>query len=489
VLAAVEKPDLGFALNHSPLPYVLLDAEFRFVDVNPAFLQAVFKSSDDLLGQVLFDVFTSEDVADIHLLRHSLDTVLTAGTSHSVPVIYFPVAVAGPNGARFLRNRYWSLTHTPIKNAQGKITHILQQIQDVSELVRLRRTYASLQHTDSDLSENHTHSLHIDNLRLASERSQLMDMFIQAPGFVAILYGDDHRALMLNAACSELFGHRDVLGKTMAFVLPELVRQGYTQAMDKVYRTGIPFQARQALVVFEHPDRSEPEERYLDFMFHPLRELDGQITGIFVQGHDVTDVVLADQRQKLMIDELNHRVKNTLATVQSIALQTARTHIDPKSFAGAFQARILALSHTHDLLTKSHWEGADLGDVIRHEIEAYGANRLTLDGPSVALEPATAVSLGMIFHELATNAAKYGALTPGSGHVVVNWDVKGPDSRLNLSWCEKEGPTTSPPQRRGFGSRLIERNVRHDLSGHVETYFTPTGFKAEFSIPLSKEGQ
>jgi two-component sensor histidine kinase len=488
VLAAADKPDLGLALNLSPLPHVVLDAEFRFADLNDAFLQAVFKSRDDLIGNVLFDVFTSEDVAEIHLVKHSLNTVMKTGLPHAVPVIYFPVAVTGPAGARFLSNRYWSVTHTPIKDTHGKITHILQQIQDVSEVVRLRRTYASLQSADPDLGESHAHRLHIDNLRLASERSQLMDMFIQAPGFVAILYSDEHRVLMLNAACAELLGHRDVLGKTMAFVMPELVRQGYKTAMDKVYQTGIPFQARQAKVVFEHPDRAEAEARYLDFMFHPLREMDGQITGIFVQGHDVTEVFLADQRQKLMIDELNHRVKNTLATVQSIALQTARTHVDAQSFAQAFQARILALSHTHDLLTKSHWEGADLGDVIRHEIAAYGANRLTLDGAPVALEPPMAVSLGMIFHELATNAAKYGALTPGYGQVEVSWTVEQDGSLLNLLWSEKDGPGAKPPKRRGFGSRLIERNVRHDLSGQVETYFTDAGFRAQFSIPLTKEG-
>lgn len=487
MLAFADTPDLGPALQLSPIPHVVLDANFRFVDVNSAFLQAVFKPSDELIGQVLFDVFTTEEVADIHLLKHSLDTVINTGMPHTVPVVYFPVAVTGPGGSRFLRNRYWCLTHTPLKNDKGKITHILQQIQDVSETVRMRRTYEALNRTDQYLEEGLAHLLHVDNLRLASERSQLMDMFIQAPGFVAILYGEDHRVLMLNSACAELLGHRDVLGKPMASVTPELVRQGYQRAMEEVYRTGIPFQARQATVTFEHPNTGREDVRYLDFMFHPLREMDGQISGIFIQGHDVTDVVLADQRQKLMIDELNHRVKNTLATVQSIAMQTARTHQDPNSFAEAFQARVLALSHTHDLLTKSHWEGADLSDVIRHEIEAYGSNRLTLNGPSIALEPAMAVSLGMVFHELATNAAKYGALTPGSGHVVVNWQLESQDGSLNLVWSEKDGPAARPPQRRGFGSRLIERNVRHDLSGKVETYFTPAGFKAEFSIPLSKE--
>lgn len=487
MLNSAYQQELGSALRLSPNPHVVLDAQYRFVDLNSAFLQAVLRSRDDLLGQNLFDIFTIEDVADIHLLKHSLDTVMSTGLPHTIPVIFFPVAVEGPAGARFLRNRYWSLTHTPITNAEGDITHILQQIQDVSEAAHLRKAVINLQATTAELNLDDEKSLHVDNMRLASERSQLMDMFIRAPGFVAILYGENHRILMINAVCAQLLGQRDVLGKPMNLALPELVNQGYTVAIDQVYSTGVPFQARRAPVHLNNPQKNRVDERYLDFMFHPLREADGEISGIFVQGHDVTDAVLADQRQKLMIDELNHRVKNTLATVQSIALQTARTHLDPNSFAEAFQARILALSHTHDLLTKSHWEGAYLSDVIRHEIEAYGSNRLTLEGPAIALEPAMAVSLGMIFHELATNAAKYGALTPGSGHVVVNWNLEKANSRLNLYWSEREGPRALPPKRRGFGSRLIERNVRHDLSGKVETYFTPTGFKAEFSIPLSKE--
>ncbi|KAK0358665.1 hypothetical protein LTR94_034479, partial [Friedmanniomyces endolithicus] len=127
----------------------------------------------------------------------------------------------------------------------------------------------------------------------------------------------------------------------------------------------------------------------------PIRHEQARVIGVFVQGHDVTDVVLAAERQKLMIDELNHRVKNTLATVQSIAMQTARTHQDPGSFAAAFQSRILSLSHTHDLLTRSHWEGADLRSVLEHETMAHGTGRLSLNGPHIDLSPARAVSLGM----------------------------------------------------------------------------------------------
>src|SRR5690606_17952083 len=122
------------------------------------------------------------------------------------------------------------------------------------------------------------------------------------------------------------------------------------------------------------------ETRWLDFIYQPIRDDAGVVIGIFVQGHDVTDSVRSADRQKLMIDELNHRVKNTLATVQSIAMQTARSHEDPRSFADSFQARLLALSHAHDLLTRTHWEGADLGDILAHETEAHGSSRVSANG-------------------------------------------------------------------------------------------------------------
>jgi len=198
--------------------------------------------------------------------------------------------------------------------------------------------------------------------------------------------------------------------------------------------------------------------------------------------------VLAAQRQRLMIDELNHRVKNTLATVQSIAMQTARSHEDPRSFAETFQARLLALSHTHDLLTRSHWEGASLREVLLHETEAHGPARILLNGPAVDLPPSTALSLGMIFHELATNAAKYGALSRSEGRVFVDWSLHDQaDRKLRILWQERGGPAAQAPTRRGFGARLIERNVKHDLAGELKVSYQPEGYEAEILIPFALE--
>ncbi len=211
---------------------------------------------------------------------------------------------------------------------------------------------------------------------------------------------------MHNAAYARLVGRDDLVGKSVDEALPEVREQGFIDLLDRVRTTGKAIDGRGTPLELQRLADGPLETVYVDFIFQPICDETDQVVGIFVQGHEVTHTVLAVDRQRLMIDELNHRVKNTLATVQSIAMQTARTHVDPASFAEAFQARLMALSHTHDLLTRSHWEGAELRAILEHETEAHGLQWVLLNGPALASTPATALLLGMIFHELATNAAK-----------------------------------------------------------------------------------
>lgn len=193
------------------------------------------------------------------------------------------------------------------------------------------------------------------------------------------------------------------------------------------------------------------------------------------------------RRQRLLINELNHRVKNTLATIQSIALQTGRGAADVQEFQRNFQARLMSLAKTHDALTRSNWESLNLPDLLRAELAPYASDRVRLAGPDVALEPRQALALGMVFHEMATNAAKYGALSAAAGRVDVAWRVQNhgeAGARLALDWRESGGPPVSPPARAGFGSRLIPRSIEHELSGRAELNFARDGLRAGFVIPL-----
>jgi len=209
--------------------------------------------------------------------------------------------------------------------------------------------------------------------------------------------------------------------------------------------------------------------------------------GIF---HDITDRKRAESQQKILLGELNHRVKNTLATVQSIASQTLRTSPDLSNFKEAFEGRLMALSKTHDVLTRSSWREAGLRDIAEQELEPYrrkGDERVLMDGPPVTLSARYAINFGLVLHELVTNAVKYGALATPSGVVEIRWKVAEEDGRpvLHLHWQEHGGPPPEPPRRQGFGSRLIRRSIEGEMAGKMTLAFPPTGAVYDFAIPLA----
>ena len=215
----------------------------------------------------------------------------------------------------------------------------------------------------------------------------------------------------------------------------------------------------------------------------------GQLVAIQDSVRDITERKAAEERQTLMVHELNHRVKNTLATVQSVAMQTQKSADDPAAFVRAFNSRVAALAHSHDLLTQNAWSGAGLRELVAEHIKAHqradGA-RFSLAGPEVRVTPKTAVALGMALGELATNAAKYGALSADEGSVTVSWERiwNGDAPCLRLIWRERGGPPVEPPQRRGFGARLIERGLTHELGGWAHLSFDREGAACEIEFPL-----
>jgi len=204
---------------------------------------------------------------------------------------------------------------------------------------------------------------------------------------------------------------------------------------------------------------------------------------------DITDVRRAEEHQLLLINELNHRVKNTLATVQSIVVQTLRRVPAAERASKDIESRLLALSRAHDVLTRENWEGASLREIVAQAIEPYrrsDAGRFKTEGPDIRLAPRTALALAMAFHELGTNAAKYGALSNESGRVEIKWSVSEDTEapHLRLRWTEKGGPPVDKPAHRGFGSRLIERSLALDLGGEASLRFDPAGVVWTVAAPI-----
>jgi PAS domain S-box-containing protein len=222
----------------------------------------------------------------------------------------------------------------------------------------------------------------------------------------------------------------------------------------------------------------------------PLHDGDGNLVGAINMLVDITERKLAENRQKVLIDELNHRVKNTLATVQALAGQTARHSDGLDDFSQRFEARLLALSRAHDLLTRRHWEGASLNALVHEVLSAMtdsAAQQIEIDGPDVDLDARSALSVTMAVNELATNAIKYGALSSEAGRLSVTWRVEEEldvRPRLLLEWHERGGPHVSPPTRRGTGSRLMERAIVRDLGGQLDLAFEPLGVVCRICIEI-----
>jgi signal transduction histidine kinase len=222
----------------------------------------------------------------------------------------------------------------------------------------------------------------------------------------------------------------------------------------------------------------------------PIRDAAGTIQGAVCGAIDISERKRQELHRELLLNELNHRVKNTLATVQSFAVQTLRNAPTMGEGRRAFEARLIALSKAHDVLTRENWEGAGLGEVVAEALAAYAGERqnprVRFSGDEIRLQPKTALAVSMALHELATNAVKYGALSTGSGHVRLDWVIEGAPPVLRLRWVETDGPPVGPPGKRGFGSRLIEYGLSRDLGAETRLDFAPDGVVCIITAPVDE---
>jgi PAS domain S-box-containing protein len=455
------------------------------------------------------------------------------------------------------------------------------------------------------------------NRQLATESERLRSLFEQAPGFMCVLRGPDLVFELTNGAYLKLVGQRDLIGKPVREAFPEVEGQGFFEMLDDVFMSGKPIEGSSRPIQLHR--NGQFEQRYLDFIYQPIVDQQGVVSGIFVEGYDVTDRVMgqtelaqresefraladnmsqfawmtdaeglaywfnkrwfdytgtsladmtgwgwrvtvhpdhgdqvlakiklsfmsgepwedtfpirgkdgeyrwflsralpirgadgriirwfgtntditdrlkADEQRELLINELNHRVKNTLATVQSLAMQTLRNTERSADARELFESRLTALSRAHDVLTVESWEGAELRRAASRALEPFTSQdgRVSIKGPDVWLTPKQALALSMALHELATNATKYGALSNDAGNVHLSWAVAPFDGsdELKVTWTEQGGPPVSQPTRKGFGTRLIQRNLAHDLGGDATIDYRPQGVVAVIRSPIEKPQQ
>ena len=296
----------------------------------------------------------------------------------------------------------------------------------------------------------------------------------------------DHPIIFANDSFLSLFGYER----------EEVLGAGFNSLMQ---RGAAPEVLTQVKAAFEGGKVSDPEVKYrrkdgsefwASLFISPVADEDGNIVQHFISLVDLTKHKAEQAHARMLIDELNHRVKNTLSTVQSIVSQALRNSSDIEVIREAIEARLFALSRSHDLLTHENWESAGLLDVVKDAMQPFGiadgrAERFIITGRNIRIPPNAVLALGIAFHELATNAVKYGALSNEEGRVSISWTIENAPvgERLILEWRETDGPPVTPPSRKGFGSRVIERGLAQELGGKVRLDYHVDGVVCTIDVP------
>jgi len=239
-----------------------------------------------------------------------------------------------------------------------------------------------------------------------------------------------------------------------------------------------------------HYRRKDGSECWASLFVNPVKDEQGVVVQHFLSLVDTTRHKTAQKNAAMLIDELNHRVKNTLATVQSIVTQAVRNSQDPEAVRESIETRIAALSRSHDLLGREKWDGTGLHDLVRQALAPFRESegrteRFRIEGENIRLSPKATLALGIAFNELATNAVKYGAFSNEAGTISIEWTIESkPDGRwLCLHWRENDGPPVTLPKRKGFGSRVIEQGLAHELAGKIKLDYLPKGIVCTIHVP------
>jgi PAS domain S-box-containing protein len=250
--------------------------------------------------------------------------------------------------------------------------------------------------------------------------------------------------------------------------LPQVLRQGHGTIETR----------------FRNLETNEP--LWMSFSVFTLQDEDDRPMGFATISQNIDARKQDDRRMELLIDELNHRVRNTLAIVNAIATQTMKHTPSVLEFRHAFGGRIAALAKTHTLLATKRWKASTLHELIVQQLEPYVRDRpaaVSIGGPRLLVHPKPALTLSLVMHELAANAAKYGALSAPTGRIEIGWQIT-PERRLRLTWQEAGGPPVAQPSRRGFGSQLVEFNIAHEFGGEATVDYRPAGIEYVLTIPL-----
>ncbi|WP_413043114.1 PAS domain-containing protein [Pseudomonas sp. YJ42] len=333
-----QRPPFEALFRSSPNAYLLLDRELVILDANEAYLRLTARTLEDIVGRRIHDAFAADpqapETTHVEQLLDSFARVLRNKALDTLPVIRYSIAMSSDRGASY-EDRYWSATHTPLFDEQGEVSAILQHTVDITELQSLKASLRSTELRGQPLQQIEA-AIMSRAKSIQAEGTQLRQLFAQAPGFVCFLRGPGHVFELVNEAYQQLTGHRELIGKRVVDALPELRGQAFIDLLDQVYRSGEPFIGRSMRALLQRQPDTAPEEVFVDFVFQPIIERDGQVSGIFVQGSDVTEQqrsqrelqehrehleeLVRDRTRELMHSESERRVAEA-ALIQSQKLE------------------------------------------------------------------------------------------------------------------------------------------------------------------------
>ncbi len=364
-----------------------------------------------------------------------------------------------------------------LRSANEELHSVNEELQSTNE--ELETSKEEIQSVNEELhTVNAQLSEKLEELdRTASDRKNLFDSTE-----IATIFLDRH--LLIRGFTPAVGGIYNLIpsdhGRPLTDIVGRLRYNGLRDDVGRVLETLEPLERRLS--------RDDGNRHYIMRVL-PYRAPDSSVDGTLITFVDVTSIVEAEQHQRLLVDELNHRVKNMLTVVISLASQTLRRAGSLDDFSTVFMGRLDALTALYSLLSSANWNEVSLLDLLVEETRPFLARDRTnilFAGPEVRLGPQRAMTMGMATHELVTNAVKYGALSVPQGTVAVSWQIeqRAGTPELVLQWTESDGPAVPPPVRKGFGTMLIERGFAHELSGSATIDFDAAGVKATLRAPM-----
>lgn len=452
--------ELESLYDTTPVGLNLLDRDLRYLRINSLLAEIngypveahIGKRQDELLPEI-----------DEQVRETQLKVLETAE-----PVLGVKVSGRTPASDQV---RHWVVDYYPVKSRDGAVFAVGSAVREVTEEVRLRAA-------------------------LGESEARLHRLFDQAPALIAICEGPDHVYIYSNASHDRAVGGRALIGKPLLEAMPELEGQGVVERLDRVFATGEPQATPEFEAVFDMDGDGEAERGWFSQVLEPWYDDAGAVRGVMSFAFEVTDSVegrraaeISEERKDMLLNELQHRVKNTLATTLSVMRFTARTSADIVEMTEKLEERVTAISRTHDTLTQSSWDGDQLRALCERQISPYAdidGARVSYEGDDPFVSPRQALSMGLALHELTTNAIKHGALRDGRGKVTIT--VAADAQTVALRWRESgAGETRAPNETQtGFGSFLLNRVLKAELHGETEAAFTADGLVYDIRFPRAR---